>query len=258
VFETRVVEHTGGQVGEREGELLCRADGVDQGLGILDEVPERRPSAGASERILQTAHQLRCLYQELVDQIREVGEEIDQELEWLGDELSQVEAVEFERREIGEVFGRCLERAEHLRRRHAPGERRSQERPSGEADVGVEVRGLPVDEEVVEGLQPSELVGTAGDRAARKDKSDARVLSPRREVALVNDGEAHGSPSSGSPWPRPARGYPAEGTSPGGSARRVTKRLQVQTMCLIREQGKPSSSPPLPPCGSAQDYRKWP
>src|SRR5207237_10244613 len=59
VFETRVVEHTGGQVGEREGELLCRADGVDQGLGTLDEVPERRPSAGASERLLQTAHQRR-------------------------------------------------------------------------------------------------------------------------------------------------------------------------------------------------------
>src|SRR5262249_59429481 len=104
VLEARVVEHAGGQVGEREGELAGRADRVDQGLGTLDQVPERRAVARARERLLQAAHELRRLDQELVNQVREVGEEVDQELERLGDELPQVEAVELERREVGEVL----------------------------------------------------------------------------------------------------------------------------------------------------------
>src|SRR5262249_10909908 len=180
------------EVGEGEREVRGGADRVDQGLGTLDQVPERRPVAGARERLLQAAHELRRLDQELVNQVREVGEEVDQELERLGDELPQVEAVELERREVGEVLRGRLQGAEHLGRRDAAGEGRGQERAGGETDVDVEVGGLAVDEEVVERLQTAELVGAAGDRPTGEDKSDARVLPPRREIALVNDGEAHG------------------------------------------------------------------
>src|SRR2546427_5692786 len=69
----------------------------------------------------------------------------------------------------------------------------------------------------------------------------------RPMVRLRREARGHGRPD----------GYPAIGTPPGGSAHRVTERLHEETMCRTREQGAPSSSPPLPPCGSAQDCRKW-
>src|SRR5205814_10502612 len=106
--------------------------------------------------------------------------------------------VEVERREVGEVLGGAVERAQHLGRGHAAGEGGRQEGAGREADVDVEVGGLAVDEEVVERLQAAELVGAAGDRPARQHQRHARTLLPRREVALVDDGEAHALPLN---WP---------------------------------------------------------
>src|SRR5207253_3896979 len=135
------------------------------------------------------------LRQEVVERTGDVGEEIDQELEWLVRELGEVRTVEVERREVGEVLGGAVERAQHLGRGHAAGEGGRQEGAGREADVDVEVGGLAVDEEVVERLQATELVGAAGDRPARQHQRHARVLLPRCEVALVDDGEAHARPA---------------------------------------------------------------
>src|SRR5439155_14377803 len=108
-------------------------------------------------------------------------------------------------------------------------------------DVDVEVGGLAVDEEVVEGLQAAELVGAAGDRTARQHQRHARVLLPRREVALVDDGEAHArlAPSELA-WPSgpvsPSRyGHPQV----LDSARCVT--LVVQCKARTRESRHPAS-----------------
>src|SRR5207253_3509253 len=84
------------------------------------------------------------------------------------------------------------------------GQRGRQERAGREADVDVAVVGLAVAEEVVERLQATELVGAAGDRPARQHQRHARVLFPRCEVALVDDGEAHTCPTHAA-WPAPGK-----------------------------------------------------
>src|SRR5262249_40357870 len=102
-----------------------------------------------------------------------------------------VQVVELEGREVGEVLGVAVERAQHLRWRDAAGQWCGEERSCRQADIDVEVGGLAVDEEVVEGFQAAELVRAAGDRSPCEYESDGRILLPRREVAFVNDGEAH-------------------------------------------------------------------
>src|SRR5439155_9075630 len=94
--------------------------------------------------------------------------------------------------------------AQHLGGRRGGGERGRQESAGREAHVDVEVGGLAVDEEVVERLQAAELVSAAGDRPARQHQRHARILLPRREIALVDDGEAHTCPPHAA-WPRSRR-----------------------------------------------------
>src|SRR5262249_12247738 len=102
-------------------------------------------------------------------------------------------AVEVERGQLGEVLRHPLQRAQHLGRRDAPGERRSQEGAGGEADIDVEVGRLAIDQEVVEGLEAAQLLGSARDRPAREHEGDARIALPRCQVTLVDDREAHGT-----------------------------------------------------------------
>src|SRR5262249_36796636 len=60
---------------------------------------------------------------------------------------------------------------------------------------------LPIDQEVVEGLQAAELVRSARDRPAGQHERDARIALAGCEVALVDDCEAHGmlTPAGGLP-----------------------------------------------------------
>ncbi len=99
--------------------------------------------------------------------------------------------VEVAGAEVRELVRAALELAHHLRRRDAAGERRGEEGAGREADVDVEVGGLAVDQEVVEGLQAAELEGAAGDGAAGQHQRDARVALAGGEVALLNDRDAH-------------------------------------------------------------------
>src|SRR4029453_7842468 len=90
-LEARVVEEARGPVGEREGELACTADGVDDRLHALDEVRERRPPARPVDRIAEVAEEVRRTANEIAEQIREVREQVDDELERLADELREVQ-----------------------------------------------------------------------------------------------------------------------------------------------------------------------
>ena len=83
--------------------------------------------------------------------------DLDRALEKLG----EVRTVEVTRAEAGELGGLALEALDHLRRTDADGERRGEHGTGREPDVGIELVGLAVDEEVVQGLQAAELEGTA-------------------------------------------------------------------------------------------------
>jgi hypothetical protein len=116
LLEARVVEEARRQIGEREGELARPADGVDDGLHALDEVRERRPLAARGRPVAEAPEAGRRAADEVAEQVREVGEQVDDELERLRDELRQVQAVEVERREVRELVGAAVERAQHLGR----------------------------------------------------------------------------------------------------------------------------------------------
>src|SRR6185436_10688595 len=103
------------------------------------------------------------LHEEVVDDAGRVRHEIDHQLDRLPEELLEVQIVEVGGSELAEIFGRAVERLEHLDRRHAAGERGGEERSGGQADVDVEVRRLPIHHEVVERLQASQLVGATRD-----------------------------------------------------------------------------------------------
>src|SRR5207302_7698103 len=132
--------------------------------------------AGVRDRLLQRAHQRRRLHQKVIDGVRKVRDKVDEELDRLLGELPEVQRIEVERREVREVLGRALERAQHLRRGDAAGERGREECASRQADVDVEVGRLPVDEEVVERLEAAELVRAARDGPTREDEGNARIL----------------------------------------------------------------------------------
>src|SRR5204862_1685946 len=116
------------------------------------------------------------LNNEVVDGVRDVGDQVDYELERLAGKLAQVRVVKRERREVGEVLRAAVERAQHLGRGNAPGERCREEGAGRKPDVDIEVGRLAVDEDIIERLQAAQLVGAAGDRTDSQHERDARVL----------------------------------------------------------------------------------
>ena len=89
-----------------------------------------------------------------------------------------------------------LEHLDHLVGGDAAGEGYRQHRARREPDVEIEIGDLPVDEEVVEGLETTDLEGSARNGSARKDQRHLRLPPGAGTVTLANQCQSHGIPLS--------------------------------------------------------------
>ena len=114
--------------------------------------------------------------------------------------LDQVRTVEVAGTEASDLGRFPLEALDHLRRTDADGEGSRQHGTSGEPDVGVELVGLAVDEEIVESLQTTELEAAARDGTPGEHQRNLGIALASLEVALLNDGDSHRSLNQTLEW----------------------------------------------------------
>ena len=94
-----------------------------------------------------------------------------------------------------------------------PGRQRGrQERARREPDVGVELGDLPLDQELVEGLQPADLEGAASDGASRQHERDLGVLRRPGARAPLDQRQPHAPPI---PSPSAAQNGDLSRSTPG-------------------------------------------
>jgi hypothetical protein len=153
----------------------------------------RRTAAEHRKRRANFCGEIRRLGKQVDENARHVGENVQQVVQRLLQQVFRVEVVEIAGTESRELNGGAIERTQHLGGRHACRERCAEHGARAEPHVDVEIGDLSVDEEIVERLQAAELEGAAGERAARQHERHFRVLLANREIALLNDGDAHGS-----------------------------------------------------------------
>ncbi len=206
-LERRVVEHAGRQVVERERELAGADHRASDRREQAREIGERGPADVVGQRISEVFGELRRRSDEVEDRARHEHRQVEEVANRLAEELAEVRIVEIARSEHRELVRSTFEAADHLGRRDARGNRCREEGARGQADVDVEIGSLSIDEQVVEGLQATDLERAAGYGAAREHERDLGVRLADREVALLDDRDSHRRSSAAKPPTAPHRRF---------------------------------------------------